>query len=86
MTDEETESMDTPEPMPVDEGPQKTCEQVLEEAILDLIDLGYENGMTSDDVDWVLNKIINIRAAQRRSQFTVHVNEDDDDGLPAQDP
>jgi len=74
MTTEETDSMDICPAEPV-----KTCDEVLEDAILDLIDLGYENGMTPRDVDTVLEKIIDGRATDVRSLFTVHRNDIDDD-------
>lgn len=55
----------------------KTCEEVLEEAILELVELGYRNGMTPDDVDFVLNKIMDERAQARRASFKMHGTEDE---------
>ena len=60
-----------------DEPFDKTCEEVLEEAILELVELGYKNGMTPDDVDYVLDKIMNERAEARRASFKMHGAEDE---------
>lgn len=53
----------------IEEAAGKSLSEVLEEAILDLIAMGYENGMTADDVDNVVQKIVNGRAQQNRSTF-----------------
>lgn len=53
----------------VREAAKKTCEQVLEEALLDFIQMGRDNGMTEGDIDYVLEKIINDRAERNRSKF-----------------
>lgn len=58
--------------------PPRSCEEVLEDSILELISLGYQNGMTPDSVDWVLNKIIDARAQARRAAFKLHDHYDDD--------
>lgn len=59
------------------ETPPKTCEQVLEESILELIQLGYDNGMTRADVDDVLYKIIDDRAHELRGSFKMHESGDE---------
>lgn len=55
--------------------PELTCQQVLEEAILELFDLGRGNEMDEDEIDEVLLKLIDDRSAERRTSFKVLENE-----------
>jgi hypothetical protein len=52
--------------------PAHTCYEVLEEAILELFDLGRANGMTEDDIDAVLLKMLDDRALSNRKSFKIH--------------
>jgi len=58
---------------------QQTCEEVLEGAILELVSLGYQNGMSPDDVDWVIEKIMNDRCRARRASFILHTSGEEED-------
>jgi len=49
-----------------------TCHQVLEEAILELFNLGRHNGMTEAEIDEVMEKIMDDRAIDRRKSFKIH--------------
>ena len=54
----------------MDDKPETTSD-VLEEEIYALIELGYQHGMSDDDVRLVLEKILNDDAERQRMQFKV---------------
>ena len=68
MTQEPNDHTD----QPVTPDYDKTCDEVLEESIWGLLELGYTHGLTVDDVDVVLRKVIDRRAEARRDAFKVH--------------
>jgi hypothetical protein len=49
-----------------------TCEDVLCDGLLDVIQLAEAEGMTEEEVDNVLRRIINYRAERVRKRFTMH--------------
>jgi hypothetical protein len=48
-----------------------TVDEVMEEGVFDLIQIGLYNGMDDDRVDAVLRRIMDKLAEDRRSQFNV---------------
>jgi hypothetical protein len=48
-----------------------TVDEVMEEGVFDLIQIGLYNGMDDDGVDAVLRRIMDKLAQDRRSQFKV---------------
>jgi hypothetical protein len=48
-----------------------TVDEVMEEGVFDLIQIGLYNGMDDDRVDVALRRIMDKLAQDRRSQFTV---------------
>jgi hypothetical protein len=55
-----------------------TAKQALEEALLDIIQLSEGEGVSEEDVDGVLRKIIDERASRTRKRFTIHVGKVDE--------
>ena len=51
------------------------CDVVLHNALLDIIQLAEESGMSVDEVDGVLRGIIDDRAVKVRSKFTLHIRD-----------
>ena len=54
-----------------------TAVQALEEALLDIIQLSEGEGVTEENVDRVLRKIIDDRAVRTRARFTIHTKDSD---------
>ena len=54
----------------------ESAEYVLYETLLDLLQIS-EEGMTVDEVDSVLRRIMDYRAGQRRSRFRLHTGDAD---------
>ena len=50
-----------------------TIEEVLEDALLDIVQLAQAQGMTDDQVDYVLEKMTDDRAKKVRSRFRLHL-------------
>jgi hypothetical protein len=53
-----------------------TCEDVLTDAVLDILQLAEAEGMMEEEVDNVLRRVIDLRAERLRNRFTLHTNED----------
>ncbi len=49
----------------------RTCEKILEDEIYNLIDLGFEHGLLSEDIDRILQKILKDKAERYRRKFKV---------------
>ena len=47
---------------------------VLENALLDIVQLAEDNQMSDEEIDRVLRKIMDDRAAKVRRRFTLHIN------------
>jgi hypothetical protein len=62
-----------------------TSLQALEEALLDIIQLSEGEGVSEEDVDRTLRKIIDERAKRTRARFTIHTGmaeaEPDEEGV-----
>ena len=66
-----------------------TAVQALEEALLDIVQLSEGEGVSEEDVDRVLRKIVDERAQRTRQRFTIHIgdakqSEKDDEPSPRQ--
>jgi hypothetical protein len=51
---------------------EETPTGILEETLLDIIKLALDNGLTEEDVDTVLYRIVDKRSERMRSLFRLH--------------
>lgn len=51
-------------------------EVVLYGTILDLLKLAYNEGMTDEEIDDVLRRVMDFRAGQIRGKFRLHTSDD----------
>lgn len=47
----------------------KTCEEILREEILALIELGYQHGLLDEDIVRILESILDDAAERQRRKF-----------------
>ena len=59
----------------IDDDPHLSSEDVLVETLLDLCQLAEGEGMTEDEVDSAVKRVIDFRADRNRSRFRLHTGD-----------
>lgn len=59
----------------VDKHPNETAEDVLFGTLFELCQLAEDQGLTEDEVDSALRRVLDARADRLRSRFRLHTND-----------